>query len=305
MKTPGKQETFFPENNPETAEGRGAAAAIAIAGGLALTLGVGLLDYLTGFEVSFSVFYLLPTAFLAWRGGRNMGLLGAAMASTVWLVVDYISGYPHSQPWIMYWNAAVRLVFFVITAQLISRQKLVHTLEQQLSRTDSLTGLMNVRSFFEDGERVLALGARHARPLTMVFIDLDNFKQVNDRRGHQEGDRLIKLVGRGLLRSVRTSDLAARLGGDEFGLLLPETGFEEAALLIGRLRQRLDAEVDRAYWSISYSVGAVTFTTPPVNLKTATAMADQLMYEAKNGGKNLWLHRSADSATDPEACAPA
>lgn len=66
---------------------------------------------------------------------------------------------------------------------------------------------------------------------------------------------------------MRTSDLATRLGGDEFGLLLPETGFEEAEVFIGRLRQNLDDEVDRTYWPLGYSAGVVTFTTPPENLK--------------------------------------
>lgn len=159
------------------------------------------------------------------------------------------------------------MVFFVLAVQLISRQKLIYALERKLSRTDGLTGLMNARAFFQEGERVRSLCARHERPLTVVYMDLDNFKQVNDSRGHQEGDRLIQLVGRGLLRAVRTSDLAARLGGDEFGLLLPETGFEEAEVFIGRLRQNLDDEVDRTYWPIGYSAGVVTFTTPPENLE--------------------------------------
>lgn len=133
--------------------------------------------------------------------------------------------------------------------------------------------------------RVLALCTRHTRPLTVLYMDLDNFKQVNDSRGHQAGDRLIQLVGRGLLRAVRASDLAARLGGDEFGLLLPETGFAEAEVFIDRLRQSLDDEVDRAYWSVGYSVGVVTFPTPPADLEAATALADQLMYEKKTAGR--------------------
>lgn len=304
MEEPQKQQTIFPEIAPRPAAGRGATTAAIAAEGLALTLGVGLLDYLTGFEISFSVFYLLPTAYLAWRGGRNLGLFGAVTSGAVWLVVEYVSGFPYSQHWIMYWNATVRLVFFVITAQLVSRQKLIHALEQKLSRTDSLTGLLNGRSFFQEGERVRSLCARHARPLTVVYMDLDNFKQVNDSRGHQEGDRLIRLVGQGLLRAVRTSDLAARLGGDEFGLLLPETDFEEAELFIGRLRRSLDDEVDRAYWPVGYSVGVVTFTTPPADLEAATTVADQLMYEVKRCGKDHWLHRSADGGVDSKACSP-
>lgn len=295
MAEPGKSKAIFPAADPRPeGGGRGPAAAALLAGGLALTLGIGLLDDLTGNEISFSVFYLAPTALLAWKGGRSAGLFGAAAAAAVWLFVESRSGFPYSHPLIMYWNAAVRLVFFVVTAQLISRQKLVYALERKLSRTDGLTGLMNARAFFQEGERIRALCARHARPLTVVYVDLDNFKQVNDSRGHQEGDRLIRLVGRGLLGAVRASDLAARLGGDEFGLLLPETGFEEAEVFIGRLRQSLDDEVDRAYWSVGYSAGVVTFARPPANVEAATAAADRAMYEVKNGGKDRWLHRAAE-----------
>lgn len=298
-----QRQAIFPEMEPRP-EMRGKAPAALLAVGLVLTLAVGLLDYFTGNEISFSMFYLLPTAYLAWRGGRVMGLSGAVVAAIAWFIVESLSGHTYSQSWIMYWNATVRLVFFVITAQLINKQKLVYTLEHKLSRTDNLTGLMNARSFFQDGEPVLALCARHARPLTVLYMDLDNFKQVNDSRGHQAGDRLIQLVGRGLLRAVRASDLAARLGGDEFGLLLPETGFAEAAVFIDRLRQSLDNEVDRAYWSVDYSVGVVTFPTPPADLEAATAMADKLMYEIKNSGKGRWLHRSADGGSAMNTPAP-
>lgn len=285
---------------PQSQQRSPTASAAIFAGGLALILVVGLLDFLTGSEISFSVFYLAPTALLAWKGGRLAGLLGAAAAAGVWLVVDSLSAVGYSHPLIIYWNASVRLVFFIITVQLIGRQRLVYSLECQLSRTDNLTGLMNVRSFFQEGEKLRELCARHARPLTVIYIDLDDFKRINDSRGHQEGDRLIRLVGKGLRRAVRASDLAARLGGDEFALLLPETGFNEAENFIARLQQCLDAEVDRASWGVDYSAGAVTFGTVPADLESATAMADRLMYEAKGAGKGFWVHRPA-----PDAGAPA
>lgn len=260
---------------------------------------IGAVDYLTGYEISFSVFYLLPVGFLSWKGGRGPGLFGAAAAAVVWLVVEFVSSHNYSQHWIPYWNAVVRLVFFVVAVLMISQQKRLYTLEQRLASCDGLSGLMNARSFFQEGERVRALCARHARPLTMLYLDLDNFKQVNDRRGHQEGDSLIRLVGSALRQAVRSSDLAARLGGDEFGLLLPETGIEETKRFMARLYQCLDKEVDRSYWLIGYSIGVVTFPTPPEDMESATAEADRLMYEVKNGGKNRWVHRVAGAGADP------
>lgn len=268
---------------------------VTLAVGLTLISGVGLLDYLTGYEISFSVFYLIPTAFLAWRGGRKAGMFGALAAASVWHAVENASGHPYSQAWIMYWNTLVRLFFFVTTAELISRQRIISSLERKLSRTDGLTGLMNARSYFQEGERVRALCSRHERPMTLIYLDMDNFKQVNDTRGHREGDRLIQLVGQGLQRAARTSDLVARLGGDEFGLLLPETDFNDAEDFIGRLRQSLDVVVDRTYWRVGYSAGVITFTRPPADMEIATALADNLMYEVKRGGKDHWEHRAIDA----------
>lgn len=281
-----------------------AARAVILAVGLALTLGVGFLDYHTGYEISFSVFYMAPTAFLAWKGGRGAGLIGAVAGAAVWLHVEVISGHTFSQPWIIYWNTFVRLVFFVVTAQLISQQQRVLSLERSLSGSDHLTGLMNGRSFFREGETVRALCARHARPLTVIYMDLDDFKKVNDSRGHQEGDHLLQLVGRGLQRAARASDLVARLGGDEFALLLPETGHAESERFISRLRSSLEAEIDRTLWPIGYSVGAVTFPTPPADLETAIAMADRMMYEVKGEGKDRWLHRTVEPEGTRRPAAP-
>ena len=83
---------------------------------------------------------------------------------------------------------------------------------------------------------------------------------------------------------------------NEFGLLLPETDFDEAEYFIGRLRQHLDIEVDRTYWRVGYSAGVITFTRPPADMEIATALADNLMYEVKRGGKDRWEHRSIDGA---------
>lgn len=98
----------------------------------------------------------------------------------------------------------------------------------QHARTDALTGLNNRLAFIEAATIALALCKRHARPVALVYLDLDNFKQVNDARGHAEGDYVLRKCAATMLAQSRITDIAARLGGDEFVIFLPETGREEA-----------------------------------------------------------------------------
>jgi diguanylate cyclase (GGDEF)-like protein len=115
-----------------------------------------------------------------------------------------------------------------------------------LAVTDELTGLPNRRMFAELGNKYLHLAHRQATPLSVVMLDLDYFKQVNDRFGHQMGDSLLRVVGRVLSQGIRESDVAGRLGGEEFGLLLPETSQQEALQVIHRVQAMLDGACQAA-----------------------------------------------------------
>jgi len=115
------------------------------------------------------------------------------------------------------------------------------TRERELSRTDPLTALSNSRAFYEEARRLLALCRRQHRPITVAYIDVDNFKAVNDRLGHQAGDELLKGIALQVRASIRPSDLSARLGGDEFAILLPELSQRDAGLTLERLRASLAA----------------------------------------------------------------
>ena len=158
--------------------------------------------------------------------------------------------------------------------------------EQGLSRTDPLTSLLNSRAFYEEGDRLLALCRRKGRPITMAYLDLDNFKAVNDERGHQAGDDLLRRVAALLQASIRPSDLAARLGGDEFAVLLPEVGAPDAAVMLERLRSLLADTLGANQPSVSSSIGGVTFVTAPGSVEEMVHQADSRMYLAKTTGKN-------------------
>lgn len=247
---------------------------------------LGLLDHFTGYEYSFSIFYLLPVTVAAWHLGQGAVRAAASLSAATWLVVDFTSGHTYSSAVIPWWNAAVRLGFFLITGSLVAELRRRLEFERVLARVDPLTGALNQRAFDEESARVLALAQREGRPVSLAYLDLDRFKSVNDSRGHAEGDRLLRLVVDTIRGSVRTYDLVARLGGDEFAILVPFAGAPEARSLAEKIRARVAAVAGKNGWGVTASVGVVTFPDPPSSLAEAIRAADDLMYRAKDGGRD-------------------
>ncbi len=254
----------------------GAAAALAV---------VGALDYVTGSELSLALLYVPPVAAAAWYAGRPSGLAMAALASVVWLVADRLAlPMPHPAA-ISVWNAAVRLGLFALTAELLCRVRETLARERRLARTDALTGLLHRRSFEERLAHDLELARRWRGVLTVAYLDVDDFKGVNDSHGHPAGDRALRRVGEVLTRATRRADSVARLGGDEFALVLPDTDSSGAEHLMERLRQDLAAAFADEPFAVSCSIGVVTFVEPPRSVEEAIAAADGLMYRVKRAGK--------------------
>lgn len=258
--------------------------------GLAMVVAIGVFDTLTGPEIGSSIFYLAPVVLVSWTNGRYWGVFMSMVGGLVWFGADQITGQVYTHPLIPYWNMTIRVGFFVITALLLARLKLALVREQELSRTDSLTGVNNSRHFLEIANGELERCRRYGRPLTLVYIDLDNFKAVNDSLGHITGDSLLREVARCIGSNVRKIDLVARLGGDEFAVLLPETGFEEASFLLYRLQGVLLGVMRDGKWPVTFSMGAATFVTMPSSVEEIIREADRLMYSVKNSGKNSIRH---------------
>lgn len=148
---------------------------------------------------------------------------------------------------------------------------------------------MNGRWFGEAAQAIFHIAARYGRPTVIGYIDLDNFKSVNDTLGHTEGDHVLRTIASILLKSVRSADLVGRLGGDEFVVLLPETTYTGAVTTFENLRKRLLKETGEHMWPIGFSIGVAVFLTPPSSIDEAIKAADALMYRVKNGGKNNML----------------
>jgi diguanylate cyclase (GGDEF)-like protein len=260
--------------------------------------------YLLGYEISTSTFFLFPIALVTWYGGYRQGIFFAVLCAFIWYLVDTVfAAHPYSHPWIPYWNTGVRLGLFLITALLLTRFKFQLNNEKNLSRTDSLTGVMNGRGFAEAAEKMFELGARHGRPTCLAYIDMDDFKKVNDELGHSAGDRVLQTVGEIFLKSMRKTDVVCRLGGDEFAIALPETSEAGAKSAFSKLRKNLAQAMQKNSWSVGFSIGVISFDLPPSNFDEAIKLADALMYQVKKSGKNniLFEHYPMEKTTSAQS----
>lgn len=253
--------------------------------GIVLLCAMGVLDFVTGPELSFSVFYLIPITVVSLRTDWKYGMLAALASAGIWLAMDIYTGPTYSHPLIPYWNALIRLCFFLIVVFFIRVNEKLRN-EIVMARTDFVTGVYNTRYFHELAETELERSARYNHSLTIVFIDIDNFKTVNDVFGHLEGDRALATVAARLRDSLRKTDVVARVGGDEFAILMPETPADVLQTVMTKLQNNLMAEMRRHKWPITLSIGALTFNTVPASADEMLNLADQLMYTVKNNGKN-------------------
>jgi diguanylate cyclase (GGDEF)-like protein len=256
------------------------------AAGIGVVFLLGFMDFATGFELSFSFFYLIPVAMAAWAMGRKAGLAFSVLCASVWLTSNLLSGQTSSSPFIGVWNTLLRFGFYAVVTVLLA--ELRHTLEEErlLANTDPLTGAMNRRSFNEIAEKKMIVSEVNRKPYTLVYIDLDDFKSINDRRGHAEGDMVLKTVADVLHKQIRQGDLLARLGGDEFAVLLADTGQETAKNIVQRLQKALLEKMKFHEWEITFSFGVLTFLTMPVSVDQMVSLTNALMHEAKTGDKN-------------------
>ena len=157
--------------------------------------------------------------------------------------------------------------------------------ERRLARTDDLTGVANKRAFFERLAAEIQRPGRHKRLFTVAFLDVDDFKQINDQRGHGVGDSLLKAIAESIRASLRSADVVARLGGDEFAILLPETGRESAAVVLQIVQENLQAAVRGLGVPATLSIGAVACPNAKCTAEEIVGLADQQMYAVKSGRK--------------------
>ena len=194
----------------------------------------------------------------------------------------------------------------LVVARALEKQQLAERARQaevyeKLAHTDGLTELYNYRFFQRLLRAEMSRAQRFQRPLSLIMLDVDDFKMYNDVYGHQAGDQALRQLARLLRRSSRSYDLVARYGGDEFAVILPETNKKTAAEVAERMRTfvaqtRLEDEHQGWGWHVTASLGIASFPEDAAETVDLVRKADQALYQAKTCGRNrIALYRESDA----------
>jgi diguanylate cyclase (GGDEF)-like protein len=254
----------------------------------------------TGAEYLFASIAILPVIAVSWFAGPLAGYTLSALAAAMWVGADLVSDRISGGSWIPLVNALTQLATYSLTAFLASQIGVLLAREQEMASHDALTGLLNRRAFFEVGAAEARRMMRYGHPLAIVFLDLDEFKLLNDTRGHETGDRaLVEVAGR-MRDALRETDHLARLGGDEFAVLLPEISYS-AAIDTGDKLAASIKDALRDFPPVGASVGIAWFDQM-AEFPDMIAAADGLMYEVKQRGKHGIKVRAfpPQASPDPE-----
>ena len=255
-----------------------------------------------GFETPLLVLYAVPIGLAAWVAAPSAAYVLAAIAAMLPTPFSVLAGEPVG--WAVMWSIASNFVVLGIITMLFVTLKRRLSDEAAFVATDTLTGLPNRGSFMVQLDAELTLAARYGRAFTLAYIDLDNFKAVNDLEGHDVGDKLLCRVADALRSSTRQTDIIARLGGDEFAAVLPEIRGGATGAVLDNLRKQLSQAMENGGWPVTFSIGAVTFEAPVDTSREALQVADVAMYAVKHSGKDgirhgVWDGEPVASVGDP------
>lgn len=259
---------------------------------LGLTALTGSLDFFTG-GYSFILFYIIPLFLAAWFvSSAAGGIICVVSFATSLLANPYryvLHHYAH--PSFYYWDLSFEFTYLLLLSLMFSTLKSQFNAEREMSRIDPLTNALNRRGLLELVNYEIAQCSRHARALSLAFIDLDNFKTVNDQQGHAEGDRVLCAVVASLRETLRHSDTIARVGGDEFVVMLPEIDAKATAELIHKVQTLLLLAMKKNAWPVTFSIGLLTHLHPQDSAEELIEQVDKLMYAIKSQNKNGIQHQ--------------
>ena len=259
--------------------------ALRLAGYVLLTLLVYWVNAVTPSTARFGILYTIPVLLVTWTEGLAWGILLAA-ATTVFREATAWVQMPADTP--LQWRILNGLAYLAVLGVAMAGLQSLRRSQAQLARLvtqDQLTSVLNARAFVARLGQELDRNRRYPRPLALLYMDLDNFKVINDTHGHQTGDAVLRLVADSMRSSVRHADVVGRLGGDEFAVLMPETDAALADAAAKRLIAGL-RNVFKGTPNVTASIGVVACTATDASTDDLLRRADQAMYDAKKSGKD-------------------
>lgn len=241
--------------------------------------------------ISLDVLFCLPvieTAHLtSIRANRrydtNTPIFVGITLALIWSATEVAISWPYFPMMVFALNTFTRSVVFTV----IGRVLIKLWREREYARKDMLTGLANRVELLDRLEIEQGHSERSGRPYSVLFIDIDLFKALNDTHGHQVGDEALKMLASILRNSSRKVDVAARLGGDEFVLLLPDTDEQSCEIMIKRIEAATKQAFEEQFWQVSVSIGKSTKIGKTKDVDSVIHLADENMYEAKKAKKRM------------------
>lgn len=251
---------------------------------VALMLAI-VVEHATASRWSLGIFFYLPIAFAAWRLGRDFALVAGLMTTLGWALLTLNGRIGEVTALGMLWAVATQLLSYAVVAVLVSEIRDLFERERTIARHCHLTGALTGRAFRDVLDEAVADAKRTREGLALIYVDMDDFKLVNDAFGHSAGDAVLEAFGMAVRGAMAEGDQFARTGGDEFVVLLRDRRGGERGAIDKLRRAALDA-LKRLDAQVSASMGAIV--VPPgraVDPGDLVRRADTAMYEAKRGGK--------------------
>ena len=262
--------------------------------GYCLLILIACLDYQMQTEISLAVLYLFPVSLITWFVSKEAGVIASGLSGLAGFITKFHEPIESSIV-VSFWNATVMLMVFLTVSYLLFNLRETLKQGQNLAGIDYATGVANKRLFFELAGMEVKKVHRYRHPLTIIDLDIDNFKTFNQNRGRAVGDQLLYTAAKTLKNNIRETDIVGKIGEDEFVILLPGIGYEPGHIVIDRVQSQLLEVMTCNQWSITFSIAAITFINPPESLDEMLQQADHLMYLVKNSGENQLKHKTANS----------
>jgi len=250
---------------------------------VALTLLIFVADAVTDDNIRLHILYIFPLAMISLHcGSRWLVLLGLVLAVVFQGIA--LTMYPVPAVSVLT-EMAVAVASFVLTIALARGLRVNFLATARLAAQDILTGLPNRRSLDDSIAMEVSRQKRYGGIFSLALIDLDNFKQLNDAKGHLGGDAALQVLATVLREQTRQSDTVGRLGGDEFAMLMPSMNAQDCEALCEKLVDDIAKRMSQAGFAVTASIGYASFTQAPESGDHALQRADKALYKAKSKGK--------------------